>query len=177
MGPKAKIATISLLVTILGLGLWQLTSPPTLPPVGARYVNSAYSTRGSWIIKTTSSTGRAYLAFGIANLTYPRPSLSTTYSLVISMVNETITSSYVRSYGVRISSLTVQDNYDGKTSSWGKASSLTDAAQATSLFFFKTSATHQLRFTVTYQLYDLLLFGYLPDHTEIQSFNITQIVT
>ncbi len=116
--------------------------------------------------------GKAYLAFGVANLTYPRPSLSTTYSLVISLVNETISNSYVKSYSLRITGLRVQDNYDGNTTSWGKTSDLTDAAEARCLIFFKTSADHQLRFTVTYQLYDLLLFGY----TETHSFNITQTV-
>lgn len=92
------------------------------------------------------------------------------------MVNETVTNSYVKSYSIRVTSLAVLDNYDGSTSSWGKTNDLTDAAQATSLFFFKTSATHELKFTVTYQLYDLLLFGYIADHTETQSFNITQTV-
>ncbi len=120
--------------------------------------------------------GKAYLAFGIANLTYPRPSLSTTYSLVISLVNETISSGYVKSYSLRISGPRVVDNYDGNTTSWGKASDLTDAAEDRCLIFFKTSGDHQLRFTVTYQLYDLLLFGYIADHTETQSFNITQTV-
>ncbi len=176
MGPKAKVAAILLLIAVLSLGLWEFTTPPTLPQVGAKYVSSAYSTRGSWVLKTASSAGRAYLAFGIANLTFPRPSLSTTYSLLISVVNETITNSYVKSYSIRITGLAVLDNYDGSTSSWGKASDLADAAQATSLFFFKTSATHELRFTVTYQLYDILLFGYVADHAETQSFNITQTV-
>ncbi len=176
MGSKAKVAVIFVLIVVLGLGLWQFTSPPTLPQVGTKYVASPYSTRGSWVLKTTSSAGRAYLAFGIANLTFPRLSLSTTYSLVMSVVNETFTNSYVKSYSIRVTRMAVLDNYDGNTSSWGKTNDLTDAAQATSLFFFKTSATHELKFTVTYQLYDLLLFGYIADHMETQSFNITQTV-
>jgi hypothetical protein len=176
MGPKTKVAVFFLFIAILGLGLWYLTSPPSLPPVGTKYVNSDYASRGSWIIGTKSSAGRAYLGFGIANLTYPRPYLSTTYSLVISIVNETITASYVKSYGLRVTNLFIQDNYDGNATRWGKASNLSDAAQATSLLFFKTSATHELRFTVTYQLYDVLLFGYITDHAETQSFNITQTV-
>src|SRR5713101_6674698 len=158
MGPKAKVAAIFVLIAVLGLGLWQFTSPPTLPLVGTKYVASQYSTMGSWVLKTTSSAGKVYLAFGIANLTFPRLSLPTTYSLVISVMNETVTNSYVKSYSIRVTSLALLDNYDGSTSKWGKTNDLADAAQATSLFFFKTSAIHELKFTVTYQLYDLLLF-------------------
>ncbi len=119
--------------------------------------------------------GKIFLAFSIANLTYPRTTLPTSYSVVISDVNETLSSSYVRGFGLKVTALSVQDNYDGSTSSWGRGN-LTDAAQAASIFNFRTSTVHELRFTVSYALYDLFLFGYISDHAATQSFNVTQSV-
>jgi len=176
MGPKAKVATIFLLMGILGLSVWQFTGPPTLPAVGTKYLNSTYSARGSWTVQAELSAGKAFLAVSIANLTYPRPSLSTTYSLVLSIINQTVTSSYVRSFGIRITGLTIVDNYGGNVTRWGKSNNLTDAVEATSLFFFKTSADHQLRSTVTYQVFDLMFFGYTSDRARTESFNITQTI-
>ena len=176
MGVKAKVSTVVLLIVILVVGLWQLSSPPTLPSVGTKYATGPYSSLGNWIIKESFSEGEVFLAFSIANLTFPRASLSTTYSVVISKVNETITGSYVRSLSLRVTGMTVEDNYDGTTSAWGKTAGLGDAVQVTSLFLFKTSGTHQLRFGITYELYALLLVGYLPKYSATKSFNVTQII-
>ena len=150
MEPEGKVAAIFTLISVFSLGLWQFTSPRTLPRVGIKYVGSGSSTRRSWVLKTSSSAGKACLAFGTANLTFPRLSLPTTYSLIISVVNETVTNSYAKSYSIRMTSLALLDNYYGGTNSWGKTNDLPDAAQATSLFFFKTSATPELKFTATY---------------------------
>jgi len=81
---------------------------------------------------------------------------------------------WVRSFTLRVTGLTVEDNYDGAVGKFGKGNNLTDAVQVTALIFFRTSANHELRFTVNYELYDLLAFGYTVDHTETRSFNITQ---
>jgi hypothetical protein len=126
------------------------------------------------VLLEISSHGRVFLAFSIANLTYPRTSLQTTHSLVISKVNETAPSSYVRGFSLKITALHVQDNYDGSTSLWAPSADLPDAIQA--LTIFKTSANHQLRFTVSYELYEILVLGSLLDHSATQSFNITQNV-
>ena len=113
------------------------------------------------------------LAFSIANTSYPRLGIATSYSLVISVVNQTLTGSYVKGFGLKVTALTIQDNYDGSTMRWNTGS-LVDAVQATSVFFFRTSALHELRFTVTFQFYSLLPLGSLPDKTASASFNITQ---
>jgi len=123
-----------------------------------------------------SSHGGVFLAFSIANLTYPRTSLQTTYSLIISKVNETAPSSYARGFGLKITALHFQDNYDGSTALWAPSADLPDAVQALTIFNFKTSANHQLRFTVSYELYEILFLGSLLDHSTTQSFNITQNV-
>ncbi len=175
MGAKRKIAAVIFLLIIVGLAVWELTSPQQLSVTGMKYPQSTqYSSRGSWIVYQSSSSGSSYLAFSIANLTFPRPVLSTTYSLVISKVNETVKGFWMRSFTLRVTGLTVEDNYDGAVGKFGKGNNLTDAVQVTALFFFRTSANHELRFTVNYELYDLLAFGYTVDHTDTRSFNITQ---
>jgi len=110
-----------------------------------------------------SGYGRIFLAFSIANLTYPRTILPTSYSLIISKVNETAPSSYSRGLTLKITALHVMDNYDGSISSWAPTANFPDAVQATTLFNFKTSANHQLRFTISYQLYEILILGSLLD--------------
>ena len=96
--------------------------------------------------------------------------------MVISKVNETVTSLYVRSFSLRVTALTIEENYDDMTASWGKINDLNDAAQVTSLFLFRTSGDRQLRFTITYELYDLMLLGYFPEHSTTRSFNVAQSV-
>ncbi len=115
-------------------------------------------------------------AISISNVTFPRTGIGTDYSLVISDVNHKITSSIVRGFGVRITGISIQDSVDGSTSTWGNGNAVSDAVQATSIFFFRTSTNHMLRFTVTFQLYDLLPLGSIPDETVTNSFNITQTV-
>ncbi len=177
MGARAKIAIAVLLVIIVVLALWQFTSPAQLPPVGNKYASqSVYTNRGTWTILENMSDGHAYLAFSIANASYPRTGTQTFYTLTISNLNQTVTASYAKGFGLRIVSVTIQDSIDGSKSSWGIGSNLTDAVQADGLFSFQTSAVHNLRFTVTYQLYDLLLIGSIPEKTRSDSFNITQYV-
>src|SRR3989442_65292 len=167
MGARAKIGISLILVTILGLAFWQLTSPRSIPAVGAKYTQPGpFSEKGSWIQLEKTASGAVFLGFSVANITYPRASLSTTYSLVISKLNETINSSYTKPYTVRVRSPAIQDNYDGKSTGFDTTGQLPDAVQVTSLFFFTTSATHQLRFTLTYEVYNLLLIGYIVDHTQ-----------
>jgi hypothetical protein len=177
MGAKTKIAVIVLLLVIVILAVWQFTSPAQLPSVGYKYTSQPiYTNRGNWILLENMSYGRAYIAFSIANASYPRTTLQTYYTLTISNVNQTITSTYVKGFGIRVTSITIQDNYDGSTSKWGIADNFTDAIQASGVFNFQTSALHELRFTITYQLYDLLPIGSIPDKTLANSFNITQNV-
>jgi len=123
-----------------------------------------------------SGYGRIFLAFSIANLTYPRTTLPTSYSLIISKVNETAPSSYSRGLTLKITALHVMDNYDGSISSWAPTANFPDAVQATTLFNFKTSANHQVRFTISYQLCEILILGSLLDSSATQAFNITQNV-
>ena len=177
MEVRKKIAISIVLIVIVALAVWQFTSPRLLPPVGSKYTTSAfYSNRGNWTIMETMRYVNAYLAISISNLTFPRTGIGTDYSLVISDVNQTITNSVVKGLGVRVTGVHIQDSVDGSTSTWGNGNAVTDAAQATSIFFFKTSTTHQLRFAVTFQLYDLLPLGSIPDQTVTSSFNITQTV-
>ena len=177
MGAKAKISALVLLIIIVALAVWQFTSPPTLAPVGTKYYSHpSYSNRGSWIIRQTMSYENTFLAISIANLTYPKTTLPTEYSLIISNINQTLTNSLIKGVGVRITSLSIQDNYDGSTSKWGTSMNITDAVQATGIFNFRTSTTHELRITVNYQLYNLLLIGSIPDKIITESFNITQAV-
>jgi len=177
MGARTKILALILLIIIVILAVWQFTSPPTLTQVGAKYVNDpSYSNRGSWIIQQTMSYEKTFLAISIANLTYPKTTLPTEYSLIISNINQTLTNTFVKGVGVRVTSLSILDNYDGSTSKWGASMNITDAVQATGIFNFRTSTTHELRITVTYQLYNLLLLGSIPDKTITESFNITQTV-
>ncbi len=177
MGPKAKISVVFLLIAIVALAVWELTSPQPLPSVGTKYtLSSVYANKGGWVLLVTTGSGRLFLGFSVANLTFPRSSLSTTYSLVISKANETVTGSFVRGVSLRVTDLRIEDNYDGVWASWGKTNALPDAVQVTGLVFFRTAADHQLRFTVTYEVYQLFLFGYAPDHSETKFFNITQTI-
>ena len=177
MGAKAKIGISIILIAILGLAVWQLTSPRSIPSVGTKYVQPGpLSQKGSWIVAEKTSSGIVYLAISIANLTYPRAALSTTYSVLISKLNETITSPYARTITVRVTSLTLQDNYDGKYTGLDTTGLVPDAVQVTTLFHFTTSADHQLQFTITYQVYNLLVLGYTIDHTQTRSYNITQTI-
>ncbi len=177
MGPRGKILTSLLLIIIVILAVWQLTSPALIPSVGTKYLSSTqYANRGSWVLLEVSSYGRIFLVFSIANLTYPRTTLQTSYSIIVSKVNETALPSYIRGFTLKLTALHIQDNYDGSTSAWVPSGNFPDAVQATTLFNFKTSANHQLRFTVSYQLYEILIIGSLVDHSATQSFNITQNV-
>ncbi len=124
----------------------------------------------------TMRYGNAYLAISISNVTFPRTGIGTYYSLIISDVNHTITNSIVKGFGVRVTGISIQDSVDGSTSTWGNGNAVSDAVQATSIFFFRTSTNHMLRFTVTFQLYDLLPLGSIPDQTVTNSFNMTQTV-
>jgi len=72
--------------------------------------------------------------------------------------------------------LHIQDNYDGSISSWAPSGNFPDAVQATTLYNFKTSANHQLKFTISYQLYEILIQGSLLDNSATQGFNIAQNV-
>ncbi len=178
MEPKAKILISLILIVIVGLSVWQLTSPRGIPPVGTKYTQlGPLSHEGSWIHLEKTSTGQLYLGFSIANTTYPRTSLSTTYSVVISKLNETINSSYTNSYTVHVTSLTIQDNYDGKFTGHDTTGQLPDAVQVTSLFHFATSANHEIQFTISYDVDNLLVIGYTIDHSQTRSFNITQNIT
>ena len=176
MGPRGKIIVLILLIVIVGLAVWQFTSPALLPQVGTKYsAPGQYSAQGSWITIQTLNRGSITLAISVANITYPKLGLETSYSIVLSDVNHTLTSSYFKGYGIKVTALTLQDNYDGSTNRLNKGP-MTDAVQTTTLFYFKTSATHQLRFTITYQVYDILPIGSLPDNTFSSSFNVTQTV-
>jgi hypothetical protein len=177
MGPRGKILTSLLLIIIVVLAVWQFASPALIPSVGTKYFASTlYANRGSWIVLEVSGYGKVFLAFSIANLTYPRTTLPTSYSLIVSKVNETVLPSYIRGFTVKLTALHVQDNYDGSTSAWAPSGNFPGAAQATTLFNFQTSANHQLRFTISYQLYEILFIGSLIDHSTTRSFNITQNV-
>ena len=177
MGSRTKILISILLMIIVVIAVWQLTSPRLIPSVGTKFLSSAqYANRGSWVLLEISGHGRVFLAFSIANLTYPRTTLQTAYSILVSKVNETALPSYIRGFTVKLTALHIQDNYDGSTSAWAPTGNFPDGAQATSLFNFKTSADHQLRFTISYQLYEILFIGSLVDHSATQSFNITQNV-
>jgi len=177
MGSRGKILTSLLLIIVVILAVWEFTSPALIPSVGTKYLSSRqYANRGSWVLSEVSGYGKVFLAFSIANVTYPRTSLPTSYSLIISKVNETAPSSYGRGLTVKITALHIQDNYDGSISSWAPSGNFPDAVQATTLFNFKTSANHQLRFTISYQLYEILILGSLLDHSATQAFNITQNV-
>ena len=145
--------------------------------VGGKYsAFGPYSNRGSWTIMETMRYGSAYLAISISNVTFPRTGIGTDYSLVISDVNHTITNSIVKGFGVRVTGMSIEDSVDGSTSSWGNGHDVSDAVQATSIFFFRTSTNHMLRFAIAFQLYDLLPLGSIPDQTVTDSFNITQTV-
>jgi hypothetical protein len=177
LGVRKKVAVSIVLIIIVALAVWQFTSPQQLPPVGSKYSTfGTYSNRGSWTLNETMRYVTAYLAISISNTTFPRIGIGTDYSLVISDVNQTISNSIVKGFGVRVTGLNIQDSVDGSTSTWGNGSAVSDAAQATSIFFFKTSTNHMLRFTVTFQLYDLLPLGSIPDLTVTSSYNITQTV-
>ena len=176
MGAKAKLTLVILILVIAGLAVWQFTAPPLTPPVGPKYSGPGpYSTRGSWIINEKTSYGNLNLAFSISNTTYPRTTLPTGYSFIISDYNQTLSNSFVKGIGIRITALTIQDNFNASTTTSGTGG-LTDATQVTSQINLLTSATHQLRFTISYQLDNIFLIGYSQDHSTTRSFNITQIV-
>ena len=177
MGPRGKILTSLLLIIIVIIAVWQFTSPALIPSVGTKYLSSTqYANRGSWVVLEVSGYGKAFLAFSISNMTYPRTTLPASYSVIVSKINETALPSYIRGFTVKLTGLHIQDNYDGSTSAWAPSGNFPDAAQATTLFNFKTSANHQLKFTISYQLYEILFIGSLVDHSATQSFNITQNV-
>ena len=178
MGAKAKVIISVLLVIILGISLWQFTAPQIISPVGQKYAQSAaYSSRGSWTVREQMSYGTVFLVFSIANTTTPQVTLPPTiYSLVISNDNQTISNAFVRGFGIRVVTLTVQDSYDGSTTVRGN-NYLADAVQVTSNLNLKTSALHRVTFNVSYQTMDLLLVGYTNDHLTTRSFNTTQQVT
>jgi|GEM_PF-4251015 len=177
MGPRGKILTSLLLIIIVIIGVWQFTSPALIPSVGTKYLSSTqYANRGSWVVLEVSGYGKAFLAFSISNMTYPRTTLPASYSVIVSKINETALPSYIRGFTVKLTGLHIQDNYDGSTTAWAPSGNFPDAAQATTLFNFKTSANHQLKFTISYQLYEILFIGSLVDHSATQSFNITQNV-
>lgn len=177
MGVKAKIIISILLVTILGISLWQFTAPQIMPPVGQKYAKSAaYASRGGWTVQEKMSYGTVFLVFSMANTTTPQVSLPPTiYSLVISDDNQTVSNSFVRGFGIRVATLTLQDNYDGSRIVQGN-NYLADAVQVTSSLSLKTSGLHRIAFTINYQTVDLLLVGYTNDHLTTRSFNITQLV-
>jgi hypothetical protein len=177
MAPRGKILTSLLLIIIVIVAVWQFTSPALIPSVGTKYLSSTlYANRGSWVVLEVSGYGKVFLVFSIANLTYPRTTLPTSYSLIVSKVNETALPSYIRGFTVKLTALHIQDNYDGSTSAWARSGNFPDAAPATTLFNFQTSANHQLRFTISYQLCEILFIGSLIDHSTTRSFNITQNV-
>src|SRR5437867_8768476 len=90
MGPRGKILTSLLMIIAVVLAVWQFTSPALIPSVGRKYLSShQYANRGSWVLLEVSGYGRVFLAFSIANLIYPRTTLPTSYSLIISKLNET----------------------------------------------------------------------------------------
>ncbi|HEV2120400.1 MAG TPA: hypothetical protein VGS11_09905 [Candidatus Bathyarchaeia archaeon] len=177
MGPRGKVLTSLLLIIIIIVAVWQFTSPALIPSVGTKYLSSTqYANRGGWVQLEVSGYGKVFLIVSIANLTYPRTTLPTSYSIIVSKANETALPSYMRGFTVKLTSLKIQDNYDGSTSSWAPTGNFPDAVQATTLFNFKTSANHQLRFMISYQLYEILTIGSLVDHSSTQSYNITQNV-
>ena len=181
MGPKAKILISAVLIVIVGLAVWQFTSPPSIPVVGTKYLLTPEpSHQGSWVEFEKTGSGSLFLGFTITNTTFPRELTSTTYSIVISKVNQTIRSALVRNYSLKVTGLTILDNYDGTATGFDASSSLTDAVQVTTLFDFRTpnglSALHQLRFTINYDVYNLYFFGYTIDHSQTRSYNITQNV-
>jgi len=177
MGPRGKILISLLLIIIVILAVWQLTSPALIPSFGTKYLSSTqYANRGSWVLQEVSSYGKVFLVFSIANLTYPRTTLLTSYSVVVSKMNETALPSYVRGFTLKLIALHIQDNYDGSTSAWAPSGTFPDAVQATSIFDFKTSANHHLKFSISYELYETLIVGSLLGHSATQSFNITQNV-
>ena len=177
MGPRGKILTSILLIIVVLIALWQFTSPALIPSVGTKYLSSSqYANRGSWVALKVTSHGKLNLGFSIANLTSPSTNFQTSYSFIISKLNETGFPSYMRGFTVRITSLHIQDNYDGSTSSWAYTDNFPDAAQATAIFNFKTSANHQMMFTITYSIHEILLVGSLVDRSVTRSYNITQNV-
>ena len=177
MEARAKITISILLIIVLGIALWQLTASALMPQVGQKYAKSAtYSSRGSWALLERTAYGSIFLAFSIANLTYPQVTLPPTiYSLVISNDNQTVSNSFVRGFGVRATTLTVQDIFDGSTRVTGD-NNLADAVQVVSNLNLRTSGLHQIRFTVTYEVINIFLVGYSNDHSMTRSFNITQAV-
>ena len=174
---RGKILISIFLVIIIVIALWQFTSPRLIPTVGTKYVSSTqYANRGSWVVQETTGYGRLCLVISIANQTYPRTAFQTIYSVLVSKANETLLSPYVRGFTLKITGLHIQDNYDGSTSSYALPGDFLDAVQATTIFNFKTTANHQLMFTITYTIYEILPLGSLVDRFVTRSFNVTQNV-
>src|SRR6266699_2080058 len=91
MGPRGKILASFLLIIVVIIAVWQFTTPVLIPPVGTKYLSSTqYANRGSWVVLEVSGYGKVFLAFSISNLTYPRTTLPTVYSLIVSKLNETV---------------------------------------------------------------------------------------
>lgn len=142
MGPRGKILISIFLIIVVLFSLWQFTSPVLISSVGTKYLSSPqYASRGSWAVLEVTSHGELTLGFSITNLTSPSTSFQTTHSVVVSKLNETGFPSYVRGFTVRITSLRLQDNFDGSTSSWAYTDNFPDAARATSIFDFKPQPT------------------------------------
>lgn len=177
MGPKGKIFISILLITIVLIALWQFSSPALIPSVGTKYtMSSQYASRGSWVALELTKYGKLVLGFSVANLTSPSTNFQTSYSVIVSKFNDTGFPSYVRGFTVRITSLHIQDNYDGSTTAWAYSDNFPEGAQATAIFNFKTSANHQMTFTISYTIYEILLVGSLVDRSVTRSYNITQNV-
>jgi hypothetical protein len=179
MGPRGKIIITIILIIIVALGVWQLTSPLSIPSVGTKYLPATLAShQASYMEDERTGTGTLFLGISISNITYAREALSTSYSIVISKINQTINSNIVRSYTVKVTSLTILDNYDGTSTGFDAHSNLTDAVQVLAPFTFSTpndpSAPHQLRFTMTYDVYNLYFFGYSVDHSQTRALNTTQ---
>ena len=67
MGPKAKIGISIILILIVALAVWQLTSPRGIPVVGTKYTEPGpLSQQGAWILLEKTSSGFLYLGFSIA---------------------------------------------------------------------------------------------------------------
>jgi hypothetical protein len=179
MGPRGKILISIILVIIVALSVWQLSSPPSIPSVGTRYLPATLAShQASYVEEERTGTGTLFLGISISNITFARIALITSYSIVISKINQTVNSNLVHSYTVRVTGLTILDNYDGSSAGFDAHSNLTDAVQVLAPFTFSTSNApselHQLRFTITYDVYNLYFFGYSVDHSQTRALNTTQ---
>src|SRR5712692_465784 len=130
MGQRGKILASFLLIIVVIIAVWELTTPVFISSVAPKYLSSTlYANRGSWVVLEVSGYGKVFLVFSIANLTYPRTTLPTSYSLIVSKVNETALPSYIRGFTVKLTALHIQDNYDGSTLAWAPSGNFPDGAQ------------------------------------------------